>query len=221
MNTTSTPETLADWIAPQRTAVLIIDMQVDFAAPDGSSARGGCDMSAVPAALKAAERLAVAARKAGALVVFPKLETRPDTDSPAWIERSRRKGRVRSEDGNPCRAGTRGADFYGPQPEGGDLIVPKHKYSAFFATDLDAQLKRRGIDTLVVAGLTSECCVDSSVRDACHLDYNIFIAADACAAYGQALHDATMQVLEMNCAILTDLASVENAWQAVAQQVDA
>jgi nicotinamidase-related amidase len=99
--------------------------------------------------------------------------------------------------------------------------VPKHKYSAFFATDLDAQLKLRGIDTLVFAGLTTECCVDSSVRDACHLDYHNFIAVDACAAYGQAMHDSTLQVLEMNCAILIDVAAVEAAWETVGEPVEA
>jgi ureidoacrylate peracid hydrolase len=209
-------ESLKDWIAPSRTAVLIIDMQVDFAAPDGTCAKGGCDMSAVPAALEAAGRLAVAARKAGALVVFPKLETRPTTDSPVWKERSRRKGRVRDDDGYPCRAGERGADFYGPQPQEGDLIAPKHKYSAFFATDLSAQLRLRGIDTLIFAGLTTECCVDSSVRDACHLDFHNFIAVDACAAYGEDIHRSSLQVLEMNCAILTEVAAVESAWETVA-----
>lgn len=206
-------EGLADWITPSRTAVLVIDMQVDFAAPDGSCALGGCDMSAVPAALAAAERLADAARKAGALVVFPRLWTEPSTDSLAWKERSRRRGHVRDDSRYPCRAGSHGAEFYGPMPADGDLIVNKHKYSAFFETDLHTQLKARGVDTLVFAGLTTECCVDSSVRDACHLDYHIFIATDACAAYGEEMHRETLAVLEMNCGILTDVASVEAAWK--------
>jgi nicotinamidase-related amidase len=207
-------DALADWIAPERTAVLIIDMQVDFASPEGTCAKAGCDMSAVPAALAAAERLAQAARQAGAQVVFPKLETHPSTDSAAWQERRRRRyGAPREDDTYPCRVGKRGSDFYGPQPEPGELVVPKVKYSAFFGTDLDAQLKARGIDTLIFAGLTTECCVDSSVRDACHLDYHIFIATDACAAYGQDIHDASLKVLEMNCGILTEVTAVEAAWR--------
>lgn len=205
-------EGLADWITPSRTAVLIIDMQVDFAAPDGSCALGGCDMSAVPAALAAAERLALAARQAGALVVFPRLWTEPATDSVVWRERRRRMGQVREDGRYPCRAGSRGAEFYGPLPQPGELIVSKHKYSAFFGTDLDALLRERRVDTLVFAGLTTECCVDSSVRDACHLDYHVFIAADACAAYGEEMHRQTLAVLELNCAILTDVALVEAAW---------
>jgi ureidoacrylate peracid hydrolase len=205
-------EGLADWITPSRTAVLVIDMQVDFAAPDGSCAEGGCDMSAVPAALAAAERLADAARKAGALVIFPRLWTEPATDSVVWKERRRRMGHVRDDSRYPCRAGSRGAEFYGPMPQEGDLIVSKSKYSAFYGTELQDLLKARSIDTLVFAGLTTECCVDSSVRDACHLDYHIFIATDACAAYGEEMHRETLAVLEMNCGILTDVASVEAAW---------
>jgi Amidases related to nicotinamidase len=211
--TTVTKEGLADWIRPSRTAVLIIDMQVDFAAPDGSCALGGCDMSAVPAALAAAERLAGAARKVGALVVFPRLWTEPATDSLVWKERRRRAGQEREDARYPCRAGSYGAEFYGPLPQEGDLIVSKTKYSAFFGTELDALLAKRSIDTLVFAGLTTECCVDSSVRDACHLDYHIFIAADACAAYDEEMHRQSLAVLELNCGILTDVASVEAAWR--------
>lgn len=209
---TPPPQSLIDWITPSRTAVVIIDMQVDFAAPDGACALSGCDMSAVPAALAGAERLANAARKAGALVVFPRLWTEPSTDSVVWKERRRRMGQVREDGRYPCRAGSRGAEFYGPLPQDGDLIVSKTKYSAFFGTDLDALLGERNIDTLVFAGLTTECCVDSSVRDACHLDYHIFIAADACAAYGEEMHRETLAVLEMNCGILTDVTSIETAW---------
>lgn len=207
-----TPEGLADWIAPSRTAVLIIDMQVDFAAPDGGCALGGCDMSTVPAALAAAERLAAAARNAGALVVFPRLWTEPATDSGVWKERRLRMGAARDDSRYPCRAGSRGAEFYGPLPQDVDLVVSKHKYSAFFGTSLDAMLRERDIDTLVFAGLTTECCVATSVHDACHLDYHIFIVADACAAYGEELHRETLAVLEMNSGIVTDVASVESAW---------
>ena len=63
-------------------------------------------------------------------------------------------------------------------------MIPKIRYSGFFGTNLDAGLRALGVDTLLVCGLTTECCVDSTVRDAFHADYHVFHrAADACGAY--------------------------------------
>jgi ureidoacrylate peracid hydrolase len=214
--TSGTSDDLAGWIAPGRTAVLIVDMQVDFAAPEGVLGDHGVDMSVVEPALAAAERLADSARAAGVPVVFVGLSTTPETDSPAWKERMRRRG------GDPevgvilCRAGEVGSDFYGPKPASGELVVPKTRYSGFVGTDLDVKLTQMGVDTLVVAGLTTECCVDSTVRDAFDLDYHVFVAADACAAYEADIHAASLKVMEQNSAILTDTAAIAEAWKGAA-----
>ncbi len=205
--------TLSGWIHPARSALLIIDMQVDFASPDGALGLVGADLSAVPEALAAAERLAGAARSAGAPVIFVGLQTTAETDSRAWSERMRRRG------GSPdeaalCRAGERGADFVGPTPHDGELVVAKTRYSGFFGTDLDARLRARGVDTVVVCGLTTECCVDCTVRDAFHLDYHVFLAVDACAAYERDLHEGALKSLDLNCAILATTRELAEAWGA-------
>jgi nicotinamidase-related amidase len=206
-------EGLADWIAPGRTAVLIIDMQVDFASPDGVLG-AFVDMSVVAPALAAAQALADSARAAGVPVVFVGLSTTPETDSPAWNERMRRRGGDPDVDGALCRAGAVGSEFYGPKPLPGELVVPKTRYSGFVGTDLDVRLTEMDVDTLVVAGLTTECCVDSTVRDAFDLDYHVFVAADACAAYEADIHAASLKVMELNSAILTDTDAVAAAWGA-------
>ncbi len=203
---------LAGWISPGRAALLVIDMQVDFASPQGALGQAGIDLSAVPPALKAAERLAATARKAGAPVVFVGLQTSADADSPAWAERTRRRGGDPDWGNALCRKGSAGAAFVGPTPEAGDTVVAKSRYSGFFRTDLDARLKRLGVDTLVVCGLTTECCVDCTVRDAFHLDYHVFIADDACAAYDPALHEGALRSLELNCAIVTSTDEIVAAW---------
>jgi ureidoacrylate peracid hydrolase len=211
--TAATTDDLAGWIAPGRTAVLIIDMQVDFASPDGVLG-AFVDMSVVEPALAAAQALADSARAAGVPVVFVGLSTTPETDSPAWNERMRRRGGDPDVDAALCRAGAVGSDFYGPKPLLGELVVPKTRYSGFVGTDLDVKLTEMGVDTLVVAGLTTECCVDSTVRDAFDLDYHVFVAADACAAYEADIHAASLKVMELNSAILTDTAAVAAAWAA-------
>ena len=205
---------LSDWIAPVRTALVIVDMQVDFAAPDGLSAQWGMDLSAVPAAIAAAERLVEAARQAKAPVVFVGLFTTPDTDSEAWYERGRRKGHDPNESPALCRADAPGSAFYGPQPASGDLVFRKTRYSPFWDTDIAARLRAMGVDTLVLAGLTTECCVDSTARDAFNHDFHVFVVSDACAAYEPDLHAAALRMLELNTAILTDADSVVRVWEA-------
>lgn len=208
----ASPTKLASWIGPSRTALVIIDTQVDFASPTGAVGVAGADLGDVPAALAAASRLAQAAREAGVRVVFVHLETRDETDSPAWAERIRRRGGLPSKALALCRAGTPGADFRGPRPAEGDLAISKTRYSAFFGTDLNARLKAQGIDTVVVCGLTTDCCVDCTVRDAFHRDYHVFLAADACAAYDSRLHDAVLQSLETNFAILAPADEIIAVW---------
>ena len=202
---------LAAWVAPSRTAVMVIDIQVDFASPDGALGQY-VDMGAVQPAVAAAERLVEAARGAGVPAVFVGLFTTPETDSPSWKERMRRRGGDPDNESALCREGDVGSDFYGPQPLPGEVVVKKTRYSGFVGTDLDARLKALGVDTLVVAGLTTECCVDSTVRDAFSLDYHVFVAADACAAYEADIHAASLKVMELNSAILTDTAAIAAAW---------
>jgi nicotinamidase-related amidase len=207
---------LAAWITPARTALVIIDMQVDFAAPEGRLGQWGVDLSTVPPALAKAEALADAARKAGAPVVFVGLFTRPETDSISWRERMRRRGGDPDSDSGLCRAGEVGSDWYGPKPLPGEAVVEKARYSGFHDAPLDRVLKGLGVDTLVVAGLTTECCVDCTVRDAFHLDYHVFVASDACAAYGADVHAASLKALELNCAILVETDQVITAWEEAA-----
>lgn len=205
---------LEHWIAPERTVLVIVDMQVDFASPEGLSGQWGLDLSTVPAALAAAERLAVAARAAGVPVVFVGLFTTPETDSDAWDERMRRRGA--DPDAGPalCRAGTPGSAFVGPKPEAGERVLRKTRYSPFWDTDIDAQLKALEVDTLVIAGLTTECCVADTAKDAFNHDYQVFIAADACAAYEPDLHAGALKMLDLNTAILADTADIAAAWSA-------
>jgi len=208
----ATPDSLDAWIAPERTAVLVLDMQVDFASPDGALG-AFVDLGAVKPALAAAEALVAKARAAGVPVVFVGLSTTPETDSAAWNERLRRRGGDPHVEAALCRAGQPGSEFYGPTPAPGELVVHKTRYSGFVGTDLDMQLTRMGVDTLVVAGLTTECCIDSTVRDAFDLDYHVFVAANACAAYEPDLHEASLKVMGLNTAIVTDTAAIAEAWR--------
>ncbi|HMH65446.1 MAG TPA: isochorismatase family cysteine hydrolase [Rhizomicrobium sp.] len=199
-----------DWITPARTALLLIDCQVDFGSPDGEMARRGADMTAPQAALEKAAGLTDAARGAGVTIVFVRLLTHPGGESRRALEAKARRG----DDGPAfCVEGTRGADFIGPQPLAGEAIVSKTHFSAFAHTGLGEQLHAQGVDTLVLAGLTTECCVASSAWDAFERDFHIFIAKDACAAYEQGLHDQALKALELSGATMADSAVFAVAWK--------
>jgi nicotinamidase-related amidase len=199
-----------DWIAPARTALLLVDCQVDFGAPDGEMARRGMDMTAPRAALAQAGRLLDAARSGGVMPVFARLVTRRGAGSAAMQEEKRRKGD--SDEAGLCVAGSHGAAFTGVTPRGGEWVVDKARYSAFAGTGLAARLKAAGIDTLVLAGLTSECCVASSAWSAFEDDFHVFLAEDACAAYDSHLHRESIKALTLSGAVALTSAQVAAIW---------
>ncbi len=185
-----------DWITPDRTALLLIDFQVDFANPDGAMAATGADLGQVPSAVEGAVLLTAAARAASVAVIFVRLLTRPGSDDRAL-----------------CVEGTPGAAFVGPQPLPGETIISKSRYSAFADTGLADQLKSRGIDTVVLAGLTSECCVASTAWHAFELGLRVVIAPNACAAYEPALHENSLRALWLSGAGLAPTSDIVARWK--------
>jgi nicotinamidase-related amidase len=143
-------------------------------------------------------------------IVFVRLLTHPGGENRISREAKARRGK---DEADLCVEGTPGADFIGPKPQPGDAIVSKTHFSAFARTGLAEQLHTQGVDTLVLAGLTTECCVASSAWDAFERDFHIFIAADACAAYEASLHEGALRALEMSGATLASSAELRAAWK--------
>ena len=205
------PALLPAMIAPATTALLVIDVQVDFVAPSGAVGRSGVDLTKMAAPLERIETLMRVARNAGVTVVLTRVVTRPETDTNAQKLFRQRKGHPPSSS-DICRAGTDGVGYYRITPVAGDIEIEKPNYSSFVGTDLADRLRQRGIDTLVLCGFTTECCIDCTARDAFHLDFNVFVVMDACAAYSDDLHLGALNALSNNCALLTDTNGVSTAW---------
>ena len=182
-------------MSTRQTALLLIDMQVDFGASDGAMARQGRDMTAPQIAMRNAIALCDAARAAGVMRVFVRL-IQP-------------RGRALED---PCVEGKRGAGFIGPLPQAGELIVSKSRYSAFANTGLGERLREQGIDTLVLAGLTTECCIQATAWAAFELDFRVILAGDACAAYEEDLHRHALRALELNGASVAPSAELIAIW---------
>jgi ureidoacrylate peracid hydrolase len=204
------PKLKAEWVAPKRTALLVIDLQVDFAAPEGAMARSGADIGPARAAQEEIAALVEAARTAGVPCIFSRAVTAPERQTAIEAE-----GRARHGEPAPtiCLAGSHGVDFVAPRPREGELVITKQRYSVFPGTGLAETLKGRGIDTLIFCGLTTECCVQSSAWDAFERDFHVFIAEDAVAAYESGLHQAALRSLELSGAVLAPAAGFAALWK--------
>lgn len=204
------PATLGQMLAPARAALVVVDVQTDFAAPFGLIGRVGGDLSAIEPAIDRIEAMIAAGRAAGATIAFMRVVTRPETDTAAMKTLYERKGRGGQQ--AICRADDGGADYYRVKPEPGDIEIEKLMFNSFHRTDLDARLRARGIDTLVMTGFSTDCCVDATARDAFHRDYHVFVVSDASGCYEPGLHRNALEMLEKNCALLVTSDAVEAAW---------
>lgn len=201
---------LPPMLDPARTALVVVDVQVDFAAPFGLLGRVGANLSEVAPAMARIDTLIAAARARGVAIAFMRVVTRPETDSVALKTLMARKGMPGGE--AICRADDGGADYYGVTPEPGDIEVEKLLFDSFHGTDFDEQLRARGIETLVMTGFSTDCCVDQTARAAFHRGYHVFIVSDATGAYDDGLHGNALDILYKNCALLTRAGDVAAAW---------
>ena len=196
-------------VDPERTALLVIDVQRDFSAPGGFSHMMGGDLSTMEPAIDAIQAIIPAARRAGLVIAFMRVITRDETDPPAMLRLMERRGRAGGA--ALCRAGTEGANYYRVRPQLGDIQIEKNRFDSFLETSLDEQLRARGIDAVIVTGVSTDCCVDSTARAAFQRDYDVFVVPDACAASSSYLHHGALAALERNVCLLVDSATVVEA----------
>jgi ureidoacrylate peracid hydrolase len=208
--------TLADKVAPAHTAVIVVDVQNDFCAAGGMMAQEGLDVSAVQAMAARLPPFLAAARRAGALVVFIRNVYSSEHNfylSDVWLEQASR-ARAGSYTRRPvCREGTWEGDFYGEvRPQPGDPVVTKHRFAAFYNTELDTILRSHGIRTVVMTGVASNVCVETTAREAFVRDYYVVFSSDGCACYADEDHQATLRNINRFFGQVATLAEVEAHW---------
>jgi biuret amidohydrolase len=186
-------ETLDEVLEPDRCAVLVIDMQKDLVDPAGKIAQTGLDMSGMYRILPRCAEFIEDARALDVPVVHIQTVTMLNgaSDSPSWI---RAKGAmVRSDDF--CLEGTWGAEICDEvAPLADELVVTKHRSSAFLGTNLNLLLRSRGIETVVLIGEQTPGCVEATFRDAAYHDYYNVLVEDCVAAFDQEQHDASILI---------------------------
>lgn len=200
--------TLKERCDPKYAALVVVDVQNDFVSPQGSAGKRGEDVSAAMAMIPNLKGLIDEARKIGLTVVYIRTTHSDWTDTPSWIYRSSQKSGL-----NTCREGTWGADFYeGIQPLPSERVVIKHRYSAFINTDLNTVLKARNIQSVLVCGVATNVCVETTTRDAYMYDYYVTMIDDCSAAYETKLHLGTLENIRRHFGLVASSSEIIEAW---------
>ncbi|MBI2372266.1 MAG: cysteine hydrolase [Deltaproteobacteria bacterium] len=205
-------ETLAAKVDPRHAAVLVVDVQNDFCAEGGIYDALGIDMSLVRPMVSRLARFLDEARRAGVPILFVRSTFDDWVDSPVWREQRQRRFRGRYI--RWCETDTWGAEFYEVAPQAGERVIVKHRLSAFIDTDLELILRSRGVRTLIVTGIATNVCVESTVRDGFMKDYYMVVLSDCTAARSKEAHEAALQNIEVYFGQVVPSAEVLAAWPA-------
>ena len=196
-------------VDPGHTAILVVDMQNDFCAEAGYIHKTRkADMSESPVIARRITSLVDAGRARGASVVWIRANYEPRfLSAQAILKRERYPGEI------CCAGGTWGWEFFAVSPRPDDIVIEKHSFSAFFGTELDRLLRFRGIKTLIMAGVATNTCVESTLRDGFFLGYYIVLVEDCCNSAARHLHQGTIENVRANFGDVVTAAALEKIWR--------
>lgn len=196
-------------VSPAHTAILVIDMQNDFCADAGHTARVlGKDVRACQAVVGPIRRLVASARLTGAAIIWIKADYDPLYLSSPVLAKLKTKGVTAPY----AVSGTWGAELYQMHPEEGDIIIEKHRHSAFTGTELELILRDRNIRTLVFAGVQTHVCIDTTLRDGFTRGYYIVVPADCVGSFAEDLHAATLKCVKQHFGEVSNCSALEAIW---------
>lgn len=198
------------YLAPQEAALIVIDVQNDFCHEEGACARMGRDVSAVQSIVPNIQTLIGKCKELHIPVIYVQNTVDQFTSSETWEKRPWPKSPVGPLD--ICKRGSWGADFYRISPNKNDIIIEKHRFSAFIATNLDMVLRNLKRSSLILTGVATNVCVESTARDAFMMDYRVTLVKDACANYYPELHEATCKNIELTFGLALNTTEILTHW---------
>jgi len=209
--------TLEQKIDPAHAALVVVDVQRDFCAEDGFFARQGYDLAQIRAAVPRVASVIEHARAVGVKVVFIRSIYDGCHLNDPMRERNLRRGLTTPR----CTSNSRGTEFFTVSPITGEPTVTKHRYSAFHGTDLHVILRSWGIRTLIMAGVTTNVCVESTAREGYFHDYYIVFLSDCTATTNEdrkdltseEIHRWTLTNIELTFGVVVSSRELVNVWQ--------
>jgi ureidoacrylate peracid hydrolase len=191
-------------------ALLVVDMQNGFCHPDGSFAAMGFDVAALRAAIGGCQALITAAHQARVPVIYTRFAYQPGYVD-AGVTSTELFPQIRKHAG--LTAGSWDADLLADLPVAdGDLVIDKSRYSAFYGTRLEPLLHGLQVRSLVVCGVTTNMCVETSVRDASQRDYRTFVVSDATAEFTAERHAHALMAIRYGFGWVVDCEQVTGEW---------
>jgi nicotinamidase-related amidase len=209
----------AYYLEPRRTALVVIDMQRDFVEPGGFGATLGNDVTRLQAIVPNVAALLALFRRRGWPIVHTRECHKPDLSDCPPSKRLRGEPSLRIGDHGPMGrvliADAPGAAIIEAcAPRSGEIVIDKPGKGMFYATDIAAKLDALGITHLVFAGVTTEVCVQTSMREANDRGYECLVVEDATESYFPAFKTAALDMIKAQGAIIgwvTPLARLEEA----------
>lgn len=202
---------------PRAAALIVIDMQRDFCDPEGYMGRRGDDVTAARALIPRIVGLRAAARRAGVAILYTREGHIPSLgDLPATKRaKTRRAGAEIGSTGPLGRLLVRGEVGWEIveelAPAAGEAVIDKPGTGAFFATDLEHQLRVQGVRQVVLVGVTTGICVSTTAREAADRGFDVLVVSDCCAEPDPRTHDMALALLQAEggyIAAIADCASV-------------
>lgn len=181
-----------------KSALLVVDLQNDFCAPGGYISKLGRDISNIEQIVPCIERLVEEARFNAVPVIWLTAQYDDDLIPAPMLAKKRERGIAAV----CCAKGSWGAQPFGVSPVLGEPIVVKHSYDGFHDTSLDALLQNMAIETLVIVGVQTNVCVESTIRHAHSLGYYVLLATDCVMSHMEIQHHASLGTIEF---VLGDL----------------
>jgi ureidoacrylate peracid hydrolase len=180
-------DTLQSKVDPRHAALIVVDVQNDFCAPGGMMDREGLDLSLVHDMIPRLQKLIAAAGRAGVFTVYIQSVyglAGNEYLSESWLEQAQRRRKGSYTEYPVCARGSWNGDFYeGISPSEGDVIVNKHRFDAFESTPLDLILRSKQIRTVLMSGVATNVCVETTARRAFVMDYHVVFVGDCAATY--------------------------------------
>lgn len=203
-------------VDPKHAALVIIDLQNDFCHSEGIMARKGKNVSKCYETVCRVMELLPHARRVGVPTIFVRMINSAWTQSEVSLEwRTRFYG---DKDEIPLQEGTWGAQFCEVGPEPGDFVITKHRYSAFVGTELDLVLRCKGIRSLIMAGVITNGCVETTARDGFLRDYYIVFLDDCTGTWDKLDHEGTLRNIRNLFGVVATSRDVVKVWDRIGKQ---